>query len=299
MSAQDSRWRIKEFAEIVGVPEATLRAWERRYGLMQPDRTQGGFRLYSRTDERRIRSMQAHMARGIAAAEAAGLALSEAEVEVVPPSRPAVLVEALLLAAEAFDASRFDALLDAAFGFGRLIAIRDVVLPALVEIGVRWESTDISVGHEHFASHLIERRLLSMAKGWEAGQGPQALLACPSGERHTLGLVCFGLLLADRGWRIAYLGADTPVEQVMDCSATIEPDLVILCALDARHFTGAAAAIEELARRYRSVLAGAGASQQLAKRVGAELAGDDPVAAAHALSRTATSADVTAAAPPS
>jgi MerR family transcriptional regulator, light-induced transcriptional regulator len=299
MSARDSRWRIKEFAEIVGVPEATLRAWERRYALLQPDRTQGGFRLYSRDDERRIRSMQAHMARGIAAAEAAGLALSEADVEVVPPSRPAVLVEALLLAAEVFDASRFDALLDAAFGFGRLIAIRDVVLPALVEIGVRWESADISVGHEHFASHLIERRLLSLAKGWEAGQGPQALLACPSGERHTLGLVCFGLMLADRGWRVAYLGADTPVQQIMDCGAKLEPDAVILCALDARHFTTTAGAIERLARRHRTILAGSGASAQLAKRVGAELSGENPVSAALALARTAVRGDATVAAPPS
>ncbi len=299
MSAHDSRWRIKEFAETVGVPEATLRAWERRYGLLQPDRTEGGFRLYSRTDERRIRSMQAHMARGIAAAEAAGLALSEAEVEVVPPSRPAVLVEALLLAAEVFDASRFDALLDAALGFGRLIAIRDVVLPTLVEIGVRWESADISVGHEHFASHLIERRLLSLAKGWESGQGPQALLACPSGERHTLGLVCFGLMLADRGWRIVYLGADTPVEQIIDCGSKIAPELVILCALDARHFTQAAGSIEELGRRHRTVLAGAGASAQLAKRVGVEVAGGDPVEAALALARAPGRADVTAAAPPS
>ena len=161
--------------------------------------------------------------------------------EVVPPARPAVLVEALLLAAEAFDATRFDALLDAAFAFGQLTAIRDVVLPTLVEIGTRWESADITVGHEHFASHLIERRLLGLAQGWEAGRGPLALLACPSGERHTLGLVCFGLLLADRGWRIAYLGADTPVEQVADVSASMEPDVVILCALDSLHLSRNAA----------------------------------------------------------
>ena len=223
MIEQSSRWRIKEFAGIVGVAEATLRAWERRYDVLQPERTSGGFRLYSRADERRIRSMQAHMARGIAPAEAAALALSESPVEVVPPAQPAVLVEALVLAAEAFDATRFDALLDAAFTFGQLTAIRDVVLPTLVEIGSRWASADITVGHEHFASHLIERRLLALAKGWEAGRGPLALLACPSGERHTLGLVCFGLLLGDRGWRIAYLGADTPVEQVIDVSASVEP----------------------------------------------------------------------------
>jgi methanogenic corrinoid protein MtbC1 len=194
-----------------------------------------------------------------------------------------VLVHALLLAAEAFDATRFDALLDAAFGFGQLTGIRDVVLPTLVEIGTRWESAEITVGHEHFASHLVERRLLALAKGWEANRGPLAMLACPSGERHTLGLVCFGLLLADRGWRIAYLGADTPIEQVADVSASMEPDVVILCALDALHLARNAPAIEELAARHRTVLAGVGASAELAERVGAELADGDPVLTARAL----------------
>jgi DNA-binding transcriptional MerR regulator len=283
MSEQAARWRIKEFAEIVGVPEPTLRAWERRYALLQPERTQGGFRLYSRAEERRIRSMQAHMARGIAAAQAAALALTESVAEIVPPGQPAALVDELLRAAEAFDATRFDVLLDAGFALGQLTAIRDVVLPALVEIGTRWESAEITVGHEHFASHLIERRLLGLAKGWEAGSGPRALLACPSGERHTLGLICFGLMLAERGWRITYLGADTPVQQVMDCSVSTSPDVVVLCALDARHLTSSAVAIEELGARYRTLLAGSGASAGLAARTGAELAGRDPVLAAHAL----------------
>jgi DNA-binding transcriptional MerR regulator len=286
MAMRDDRWRIKEFAGIVGVAEATLRAWERRYEVLQPQRTSGNFRLYTRDDERRIRSMQAHMARGIAPAEAAELALSESRVDIEPPSRPDALVEPLLQATEAFDATRFDALLDAAFSLGNLTAIRDVVLPALVEIGRRWETTEIGVGHEHFASHLIERRLLSLAHGWEAGRGPLALLACPAGERHTLGLVCFGLLLADRGWRIAYLGADTPVDQVIDVGGSLQPAAVVLCALDSRHLTGSAAAIGNLASRHRTILAGRGASAGLAKRLGADLAEGDPVVTAMALAES-------------
>ncbi len=282
---QDSRWRIKEFAAIVGVPEATLRAWERRYALLEPERSTGGFRLYSRADERRIRAMQAHMARGLAPAqaaalalaEAAALALAEAAESIVPPRSPAALIDALIAAAEAFDATRFDTLLDAAFALGQLAAIRDVVLPALVEVGDRWASAEITVGHEHFASHLIERRLLTLAQGWEAGRGPLALLACPAGERHTLGLVCFGLVLADRGWRIAYLGADTPIDQVHDVSAQMGPDAVVLCARDSRHLLRSADEIAELAARQRTILAGNGASADLASRLGADHAAGDPV----------------------
>jgi DNA-binding transcriptional MerR regulator/methylmalonyl-CoA mutase cobalamin-binding subunit len=283
VNAQEDRWRIKEFAAIVGVQEATLRAWERRYELLRPQRSSGGFRLYTSADERRIRAMQAHMARGIAPAQAAALAVAESAVTIVAPGRPEELVDGLLDAADAFDATRFDALLDAAFGHGHLPAIRDVVLPVLAEIGTRWEHAQLTVGHEHFASHLIERRLLALANGWEAGHGPLALLACPSGERHTLGLVCFGLLLADRGWRIAYLGADTPIDQIVHASASLSPDVVVLCALDPQHLTNSGEAIAGLGRRHHTILAGSGASAGLAQRLGVDHAGGDPVITAQAL----------------
>ncbi len=281
--SEQSRWRIKEFAGIVGVPEATLRAWERRYGLLVPERSSGGFRLYSRADERRIRAMQAHMARGLAAAQAAALALAESRVEIVPPSNPEALIDGLIAATEAYDATRFDTLLDAAFERGQLAAIRDIVLPALREIGLRWERAQISVGNEHFASHLLERRLLGLARGWEAGRGPHALLACPPRERHTLGLVCFGLVLADQGWRIAYLGADTPIEQILDVSASMRPTAVVLCSRDPANLLQEAEALAELGAREHLLLAGDGMTHELARGFGAQLASGDPVMSAIAL----------------
>ena len=277
------RWRIKEFATRVGVQEETLRAWERRYQLLAPERSEGGYRLYSPTDERRIHSMQAHMARGIAAAQAAALAVAESARHVVAPAEAGALIDELVAAAEAFDATRFDALLDAAFERGVVPAIRDVVLPVLGEIGLRWERGAITVGHEHLASHLVERRLLSTAKGWDAGPGPLALLACPSGERHTLGLICFGLLLADRGWRVAYLGADTPIDQVAEMSSALSPAAVVLCALAAQHLAGNADAIAELGRHHHTVIAGSGASAALAERLGVHHAEGDPLVTAQTL----------------
>lgn len=288
--SEQPRWRIKEFASIVGVSEATLRAWERRYRLLEPQRSEGGFRLYSRGDERRIRAMQAHMSRGIAAAQAAGLALSESSAGTIAPGRSAEIVDALLDAGRAYEATRFDALLEAAFARGRLEGIRDVVLPLLTEIGDSWERGQLSVSQEHFASHLVERRLLTVAQGWEAGRGPLGLLACPPGERHTLGLVCFGLVLAGQGWRIAYLGADTPVEQILDVSVAIRPDAVILCSRDTRQLTASAKAITLLAASRRTIVGGDGASAELATRLGFELAEGDPVSSALALAGRAPQA---------
>ena len=297
MSDPDDRWRIKEFAALVGVQEPTLRAWERRYHLLQPERSAGGYRLYSPADARRIRSMQAHMARGLAAAQAATLAVSESVREFIAPSRPSELVDGLLAAAEAFDATRFDALLDAAFRAGTVAAIRDVVLPLLAEIGLRWERAELTVGHEHFASHLIERRLLSTAQGWESAGGPLALLACAPGERHTLGLVCFGLVLADRGWRIAYLGADTPVDQVAEMSASLSPAAVVLCSLDPRHLMNDADAIAELGRTHHTILAGSAATADLAQKLGVHRAAGDPLSTALELAERPPSRPSRAAAP--
>lgn len=268
---------------MVGVQEVTLRAWERRYGLLAPQRSSGGFRLYSRADERRIRSMQAHMARGIAAAQAAALAVSESAFAIAAPGEPAELVAALVAATEAYDATRIEVLLDAAFAHGRPAGIGDVVIPVLVEIGLLWERAELTIAHEHFASHLVERRLLALATGSERGGGPLALLACPSGERHTLGLLCFGVLLADRGWRIAYLGADIPVDQIAAASTSVKPDAVVLCALQARLFSDNATAIGALGRERHTLLAGAGASAELARKLEVAYAGSDPLTAARSL----------------
>ena len=90
-------------------------------------------------------------------------------------------------------------------------------------------------------------------------------------------------MLADRGWRIAYLGADTPVDQVIDMSASLSPAAVVLCARDPNHVTSNADVIAELAALHRTILAGGGASASLARHVGAELAEGDPVATAEQL----------------
>jgi len=283
VSDPEDRWRIKEFAANVGVRETTLRAWERRYELLRPERSQGGFRLYSSADARRIRSMQAHMARGIAPAQAAALALAESAVDLGAPATPAALVDALIAATKAFNATRFDALLDAAFASGPVPGIHDVILPVLVEIGLCWERAEMTIGHEHFASHLIERRLLTLASGWDTGEGPRALLACPSGERHTLGLICFGLLLADHGWRIAYLGADTPVDDIIHAGASLSPRAVVICALDPRHLTENAAGISELGERHHTTIAGRGTTADLAQRLGVHHADGDPKITARTL----------------
>src|SRR5262249_27834162 len=107
-----------------------------------------------------------------------------------------------------------------------------IILPVMRAIGMRWETGEVSVAQEHFATGVIRGRFLAMARNWGAGSGPHALLACPAGESHDLGLMIFGLVLHDRGWRITYLGADTPIDTVTSAAAELHPDAIILAALD-------------------------------------------------------------------
>ena len=83
---------------------------------------------------------------------------------------------------------------------------------------------------EHFASTLIRERLLGLARQWDYGRGPRAVLACPPGERHDIALICFGLALGAAGWRILFLGPDTPIDTLTGVSQALDADVVVLAA---------------------------------------------------------------------
>ncbi len=102
--------------------------------------------------------------------------------------------------------------------------LREVVLPYLRELGARWERGEASIAQEHFATAVLRGRLLGMARGWGLGIGPMAVLACLPGEHHDLGLIAFGLALRARGWRIVYLGPDTPIETVDEVSRHLQAE---------------------------------------------------------------------------
>lgn len=282
------RLRIGALSQRVGVSPELLRAWEQRYGLLEPVRSDGGFRLYSTADEERVRSMQRHLEAGVSAAQAAQLALAETSTpfgDQVQSAGLAPLAGQLRAALDRLDEPGANAVLD------RLLAtltletvLREVVLVYLRELGERWEHGDASIAQEHFASNLLRGRLLGIARGWGRGSGPRAVLACAPGELHDLPLIVFGLVLARRGWAIAYLGPDTPVATIRDALARVEPDLVVISATATQRLRAAEAELTELARAVDLALAGAGASAGLARSIGATLIDGDPVTAAERIS---------------
>jgi methanogenic corrinoid protein MtbC1 len=285
--------RIGELARRTGASPELLRAWERRYGLLRPARSQGGFRLYTADDEARIRRMRAHLERGVAAAEAARLALDAGAGGAEPTAAPqaAVTPETLEAAArelagalDGFQEEPAHAVLDRLLAAYRVeTVLREVLIPYLHDLGERWERGEVSVAQEHFASNLLRGRLLGLARGWGQGRGPAVVLACLPGEQHDLGLLAFGITLQRRGWRIVYLGPDTPIATIREAIGGLAPDLVVLTGTMPAAFAAHAGAIAELAREAAVALGGAGATAELAARTGARLLDSDPVTAAERL----------------
>jgi MerR family transcriptional regulator, light-induced transcriptional regulator len=274
--------RIGELSRRLGVSDYVLRAWESRYGLLRPVRSAGGFRLYSAADESRIRRMQAYLAEGLSAAEAARATL-EGDTHLIPdrPAGPAAGSETfgeLRRALDAFDEPAAQAVLDRLMAELSLPAVlRDVVLPYLADLGERWQRGTASIATEHFASNLVRGRLAGLARGWGGGHGPQAILACPPGELHDMGLMIFGIVLNRNGWRIGYLGPSTPVEELARAVGTSHPDLVVLASTVPGLLEPLQPELTSLARHVPLALAGAGATPQAASATGARLMTRDPV----------------------
>ena len=283
MAGGEGYLRIGELSRRTGVAPELLRAWERRYGLLRPARSEGGFRLYSEADEHRVERMRLHLGEGLAAAEAARRAVegvADVTTSVAQNGRPELDAGAARLRAalDGFDEAGAQAALDALFGsFTLETVLGAVILPYLVDLGERWSTGDATVAQEHFASNLIRGRLLGFGRGWDAGDGPRAVLACAPGEQHDLGLISFGLTLNRRGWRITYLGPDTPVDSLVDAAARLEPDLVVVTATTKRRLTPLVDALSALSRQTRVAVAGAGATAGVD---GLQTLSEDPVTAA-------------------
>jgi len=255
--------RIGELSKRSGVSPHVLRAWERRYGLLRPARSSGGLRLYSADDLDRVRRMREHLGQGIAAAEAAALVSGSAAA--AAPAGPAFGPEAarrdLGAALESFDEARANALIDGLLAVASIdVFLRDVLLPYLHELGERWERGEASIAQEHFASNVLRGRLLGLGRDWGRGIGPRALLACLPGEEHELGLIAFGLALRSRGWRIAYLGADTPLETLENAAGALEPDVIAVSAVATDRVEMLDEGLRRLARTHTVVVGGVGSN---------------------------------------
>jgi MerR family transcriptional regulator, light-induced transcriptional regulator len=260
--------------------------------LLQPRRSAGNYRLYSPVDEDRVRLMQRYLADGIPAAHAAELTIAarfEARAgqgrEV--PSRDVVAAqEEMRKALARFDETAAQRTLERLFvAFTPTTVMRDVLLPYMHELGEQWSAGRVSVAQEHFATNFFQARLYAVARGWDRGLGPRALLACAPNEQHTIALVVFGIALHELGWCITYLGADTPIETLAEVAEAINPELTVVAATMRQRLPRHARELSGFTDRWSLALGGPGISARLATQTGAVHLKEDPVTAASTVSR--------------
>ena len=266
---------IAALAQRTGVAPDTLRKWEQRYGILQPERTPGGQRRYSERDVARVEWLRARLGEGYRIGEAA-LLLGKADV---PAARtPGEHVDAILAAATEGDVGEIGVRLDQAFALHSLDAVfGDVIDPLLQKVGTLWQAGQLSVVQEHLVSESVRARLGHLVGDSGGGIRGAAVLACAPNERHELGLMMLAIALRNDGWYVAYVGADTPLEDALALADRLSAALLgISISLQAR--------IEELETSLRDaarpaglevVVGGAAASPEVAARVGGRyLAGE-------------------------
>lgn len=220
--------RIRTIARLTGIREATLRAWERRYGFPRPHRNESNYRVYSREEVENVRRVARLISEGLAVSEAIVQVRTTPVAELPVRER---LVERFWTAVMVLDADGADRVL------GEARAAMDVegycdglLMPLLREMGQR-----LDIAREHLASALIRQRLWVLLGAEEPHpHGPRALLACPERDLHEGGLLALGVQLKRKGWRVTLLGADTPAEALRAACQQVHPEVVALSCVRRR-----------------------------------------------------------------
>ena len=216
-------YTIKQAARLTGVSEASLRAWERRYGLVVPRRSDSGYRLYDDEAVAAVVAMRRLVDDGWSPAEAARALRDGTAPPTTGPEGPETstaqdqpdadsYLELFVSSAMRMDTAGIEESLDKGFALGSFEHVVDSWLfPALAAVGEGWVRGEIDVAGEHAASHAVHRRL---AAAYEAAgsrsRGPSVVVGVPSGGQHDLGALAFATAIRRRGLDVLYLGADVP-----------------------------------------------------------------------------------------
>ena len=274
VSDRTPTYNLKAVVQETGLKPDTLRAWERRYGIPEPDRSGGGHRLYSQHDINTLKWLLARQDEGLSISRAVALWHSLTDegrdplhVYPVQPSPEPVaayapatvemgsaiagLRQAWIDACLAFDERRAETILNQAFSYYSPEDVCfDLLQKGLVEIGDGWYEGRVSVQQEHFTSALAMRRLDSLlAATPPPTRSGRILVGCPPGESHTFSPMMVTLLLRRRGWDVIYLGADVPTNRLQATIDRTQPDLVVFSA----HLLDTAASLLDVAYYLRDI----------------------------------------------
>jgi len=216
-TAAGDRLPIRTVASLTGVLPVTLRAWERRYGLIRPQRTPTGHRYYTRDHVDLIHRVLALTAQGVPISDVRrALAGSAEKPAAARPAGPwSRYLERMSRAIAQFDDAALDEVYDDALSLHPIERVTgNLLMPLLAELGRRWEREAVAVAEEHFFAVYLRNKLGARLHHRRPLSGPKLLLACAPGEHHEIGLLLFALAANDAGLRCVPLGADIPLAEL-------------------------------------------------------------------------------------
>jgi MerR family transcriptional regulator, light-induced transcriptional regulator len=225
------KYTVNEVEERTGVPAATLRQWERRYGFPRPERSDSGYRLYGDEDLRHIRAMKQHIEDGVPASRAAEMVRSSSETTGGP--RPlSGLRDDLIAALVDLDEVRADRVLGEAHALHPLEdVVLDVMRGTMLELGERWHAGAITTTTEHFASSYVQGRLRAlMSLAGHNRNGHRVIVACAPLDQHEIGAMMLAVMLRREGYHVYYVGANTPIADLAAMAHTVRPVAVMVSA---------------------------------------------------------------------
>jgi MerR family transcriptional regulator, light-induced transcriptional regulator len=221
---------IRTVASITGMNPGTLRAWERRYGLIKPLRTETGRRMYTREHIDLVHRMHAMLESGMGIGEVSQSLQSSVHQEAPSVNTWVVWRKRMSSAVSRFDEPALERLYDDALATHPLDRVTSrLLLPLLAELGDRWESAEGSVAEEHFFATFLRNKIGARFHHRAALiAGPMLLGACAPGEHHEIGLMLFALAAHDAGIRSVLLGANTPLADLPLVCRRAECDAVVI-----------------------------------------------------------------------
>lgn len=225
-------YSIKDLEHLSGIKAHTIRIWEKRYALLDPNRTDTNIRSYSDNDVRRILNVAMLVKNGYKISSVATFDEQKLQDEVIRINRnandPDKDIDQLLFHTVNLDTFGFEAMVDKIIGeFGFSKTIQQVIFPFFERIGILWQAGSIFTAHEHFVSNLIRNRLIGeTAKFVNKEASKSALFFLRENEWHELGLLYFNFLAAQAGFRCVYLGQSLPFEDLANLLTANKYDFV-------------------------------------------------------------------------
>lgn len=253
---QTPLYNIKAVVNATGISSSTLRAWERRYQVTQPQRSESGYRLYSDRDIILIRWLKTQVDNGMAISQvvawlekltAEAGSLARVQLPGSPENRPermplvtqhmairdyASLQQELLQALMQFDEESAEAILGEAFALYPVELVGErLIAPVLIEVGERWHRGEINVTHEHFATAYLQQRLAAILRTIPITGGESLIwVGCAPNEEHEIGAILLTIYLRRAGYQVQYIGKNLPQTDLSAQVKERQPAMVLLSA---------------------------------------------------------------------